>query len=132
MTHKKWLLSKQNVSFKRFIKINRTFRLYYNTTMERENYELIDNSPENRYEFRIGEEIAKIEYIKTKNNEIYLTHTEVPVSLEGRGIGSQLIEKTLQNIELQELRLVPLCPFVAGYIQKYPDWRRIVMRGINI
>lgn len=132
MTHKKWLLSKQNVSFKRFIKINRTFRLYYNTTMERENYELIDNSPENRYEFRIGEEIAKIEYIKTKNNEIYLTHTEVPVSLEGRGIGSQLIEKTLQNIELQELRLVPLCPFVAGYIQKHPDWRRIVMRGINI
>lgn len=132
MTHKKWLLSKQNVSFKRFIKINRTFRLYYNTTMERENYELIDNSPENRYEFRIGKEIAKIEYIKTKNNEIYLTHTEVPVSLEGRGIGSQLIEKTLQNIELQELRLVPLCPFVAGYIQKHPDWRRIVMRGINI
>lgn len=132
MTHKKWLLSKQNVSFKRFIKINRTFRLYYNSTMERENYELIDNSPENRYEFRIGEEIAKIEYIKTKNNEIYLTHTEVPVSLEGRGIGSQLIEKTLQNIELQELRLVPLCPFVAGYIQKHPDWRRIVMRGINI
>lgn len=63
--------------------------------MERENYELIDNSPENRYEFRIGEEIAKIEYIKTNNNEIYLTHTEVPVSLEGRGIGSQLIEKTL-------------------------------------
>lgn len=132
MTHKKWLLSKQNVSFKRFIKINRTFRLYYNTTMERENYELIDNSPENRYEFRIGEEIAKIEYIKTKNNEIYLTHTEVPVSLEGRGIGSQLIEKTLQNIELQGLRLVPFCPFVAGYIQKHPDWRRIVMRGINI
>ena len=132
MTHKKWLLSKQNVSFKRFIKINRTFRLYYNSTMERENYELIDNSPENRYEFRIGEEIAKIEYIKTKNNEIYLTHTEVPVSLEGRGIGSQLIEKTLQNIELQELRLAPLCPFVAGYIQKHPDWRRIVMRGINI
>lgn len=132
MAHKKWLLSKQNVSFKRFIKINRTFRLYYNSTMERENYELIDNSPENRYEFRIGEEIAKIEYIKTKNNEIYLTHTEVPVSLEGRGIGSQLIEKTLQNIELQELRLVPLCPFVAGYIQKHPDWRRIVMRGINI
>lgn len=128
----KRLLSKQNVSFKRFIKINRTFRLYYNSTMERENYELIDNSPENRYEFRIGEEIAKIEYIKTKNNEIYLTHTEVPVSLEGRGIGSQLIEKTLQNIELQGLRLVPLCPFVAGYIQKHPDWRRIVMRGINI
>lgn len=100
--------------------------------MEKENYELIDNSPAHQYEFRIGNEIAKIEYIKSEKGEIYLTHTEVPVSLEGRGIGSQLIEKTLQDIELQKLRLVPLCPFVAGYIQKHPDWRRIVMRGINI
>ena len=32
----------------------------------------------------------------------------------------------------QGLRLVPLCPFVAGYIQKHPDWKRIVMQGINI
>lgn len=100
--------------------------------MEQENYELIDNSPEHQYEFRIGDEIAKIEYIKTKNDEIYLTHTEVPLTLEGRGIGSQLIEKTLQNIELQRLRFVPLCPFVAGYIQKHPEWRRIVVRGIDM
>ena len=51
--------------------------------MEKENYELIDNSLQNQYEFHIGEEIAKIEYIKTKNGEIYLTHTEVPSTLEG-------------------------------------------------
>ena len=63
---------------------------------------------------------------------IYLTHTEVPRELEGKGIGSQLVEKTLQDIERQGLRLVPLCPFVAAYIKKHPEWRRIVMKGINI
>ena len=97
-----------------------------------DDYELIDNEERHQYEFHIGKYVPKIKYIKTKNGEIYLTHTEVPVALEGKGVGSQLAEKVLKDIEKQELRLVPLCPFVAGYIQKHPDWRRIVMRGINI
>ncbi len=97
-----------------------------------ENYELIDNVGKHQYEFHIEGYIPKIEYIKTNVGEIYLTHTEVPVALEGRGIGSQLIEKALVDIETQGLRLVPLCPFVAGYIKKHPEWKRIVMRGINI
>ena len=97
-----------------------------------DDYELIDNEERHQYEFHIGKYVPKIEHIKTKNGEIYLTHTEVPVALEGKGVGSQLAEKVLKDIEKQELRLVPLCPFIAGYIQKHPDWRRIVMRGINI
>lgn len=96
-----------------------------------ENYELTDNTNDNQYEFHIGGYLAKIEYIKTNNGEIYLTHTEVPVELEGKGIGSQLAEKVLNDIERQGLRLVPLCPFVAGYIKKHPDWKRLVMKGIN-
>ena len=66
------------------------------------------------------------------NGEIFLTHTEVPAGLGGRGIGSQLVEKTLQDIERQQLRLVPLCPFIAGYIHKHPEWRRIVLRGVHV
>lgn len=97
-----------------------------------EDYELIDNREDHQYEFHIEKMIPRIEYIKSKNGEIYLTHTEVPAKLEGRGIGSELVEKTLQDIERQDLRLVPLCPFVAGYIHKHPDWRRIVMKGINV
>ena len=41
-------------------------------------------------------------------------------------------EKALKDIEKQGLRLVPLCPFVAGYIHKHPEWKRIVMKGIHI
>ena len=97
-----------------------------------EDYELIDNEENRRYEFRIDGHIAKIEYIKTPNGEIYLTQTEVPRALGGKGIGSQLVEKALKDIEHKDLRLVPLCPFVAGYIHKHPEWRRIVMKGFHI
>ena len=88
-----------------------------------EDYKLIDNEEKHRYEFQIDDKIAKIDYIKSNNGEIYLVHTEVPASLG---------EKTLADIERQGLRLVPLCPFVAGYIHKHPEWKRIVMRGIHI
>ncbi len=89
-------------------------------------YELIDNIDENQYEFRIGKHIAKIEYIKTDKGEIYLTHTETPVELEGQGIASALTKKVLADIEKKGLRLVPLCPFVAGYIRKHPEWGKLV------
>lgn len=98
----------------------------------KEIYELIDNEERHQYEFHIERYIPRIEYIKSKNGEIYLTHTEVPAELEGKGIGSQLVEKALTDIESKDLRLVPLCPFVVGYIHKHPDWKRIVMRGINV
>lgn len=97
-----------------------------------EDYELIDNVEEKQYEFHIGKYKPLVEYIKSKNGEIYLTHTEVPAELEGKGIGSQLIKKVLIDIDKQELRLVPMCPFVAGYIQKHPEWKRIIMKGINV
>lgn len=97
-----------------------------------ENCELIDNKEKKQYEFHVGKYIPRIEYIKSDNGEIYLTHTEVPLALEGQGIGTQLVEKTLKNIEEQGFRLVPLCPFVAGYIKKHPEWKSIIMRGINV
>lgn len=93
-----------------------------------ENYELIDNQEQKQYEFHIGNDIPKIEYIKTKNGEIYLTHTETPEALEGKGIASALVKAVLNDIDAKGLRLVPLCPFVVSYIRKHPEWRCIVIR----
>ncbi|WP_418696525.1 GNAT family N-acetyltransferase [Bacteroides sp.] len=97
-----------------------------------EDYELIDNKEQRQYEFHVEEYTPRIEYIKSSNGEIYLTHTEVPSALSGRGIGSLLVEKTLKDIENQGLRLVPLCPFVAAYIHKHPEWKRVVLRGVHV
>ena len=59
-------------------------------------YELIDNEERHQYEFHVDKYTPKIEYIKSTNGEIYLTHTEVPTQLGGKGIGSQLVEKALK------------------------------------
>jgi uncharacterized protein len=94
-------------------------------------YKLIDNRTYNQYEFRIGGQVAKIEYIKAQK-QIYLTHTEVPIQLEGKGIGSILVKYVLEDIKENNLNLIPLCPFVAMYIKEHPVWKDLVMKGIKI
>ncbi|NOY96825.1 MAG: N-acetyltransferase [Chlorobi bacterium] len=92
-----------------------------------EKYELIENIEHKQYEFHIEGLIAKIEYIKAKN-VIYLTHTEVPTQLGGKGVGSALAKQVLSDIKEKDFTLVPLCPFVALYIKRNPEWKALVLK----
>ena len=92
---------------------------------------LINNTEAKRYEMHIEGLTPRIEYIMAKD-KIYLTHTEVPKELEGKGIGSALVKKVLEDIEKKDLTLVPMCPFVAMYIKRHPEWKKLVLKGINI
>ena len=53
-------------------------------------------------------------------------HTEVPKELNGRGIGSALARGLLDIARTQGLTVKPLCPFVAGYIAKHPEYADLV------
>lgn len=90
-------------------------------------YQLINNKEKQQYEYHVSGLIPLIEYVFNGDNAIYLTHTEVPMQLEGQGIGTCLVKDVLEDIDKNNMKVVPLCPFVAGYIQKHPEWRRIVM-----
>lgn len=94
-------------------------------------YELKENIESKYYFIEAENKIAKIEYIKTKD-KIYLPHTEVPRELNGKGIGSALAKLVLEKIKKDKLTLVPLCPFVAMYIKKHPEWKEIVSKDIKI
>lgn len=96
-----------------------------------EDLQLIDNSEAKRYEVHIDGQVPRIEYIRAKD-KIYLTHTEVPRGLEGKGIGTSLVKAVLGDIEKKDLTLVPMCPFVAMYIKRHPEWKKLVLKGINI
>lgn len=90
-----------------------------------EDYILVINTDNHRFEFYIDETVAFIEY-KLKGDEILLMHTEVPEELQGMGIGNTLIQKAFQEIEKKELHVVPLCPFIKSFLRKNPDWNRLL------
>ena len=51
---------------------------------------------------------------------------EVPRALEGRGIASKMAKFVLDEAQAQQLSIVPLCPFVRGYIEKHPEYQPLV------
>ena len=61
-------------------------------------------------------------------NQIALVHTETEPELKGKGAASALVEKTLDYLEENNIKLLPFCPFVFAYIKRHPKWKRIVSK----
>lgn len=83
------------------------------------------NDEGGRFEMKVGNELAFIEF-KQKDKKVYLVHTEVTPGLEGRGAATAVIEKTLQYLEANHYRLIPLCPLVVAYLKRHPEWNKLV------
>ncbi len=93
---------------------------------------LVLNEDKKRFEYKVNGAIAFIEFILSNENIMFLTHTEVPVELEGKGVGSAIVSKTLEYIKEKGYTLAPLCPFVAAYVKRHPDWKTILAKGYNV
>ena len=88
--------------------------------------ELSLNEAAQHYEAKQGGQvIAFIEYRDASSARL-LTHTEVNPDLEGQGIGSQLVKFALEEIKVGGLSLVPMCPFVAAYVQRHREYAELV------
>lgn len=99
--------------------------------MDSKEYTLKINEAESQFEFQIEDQTALIEFA-IDNNKIYLTHTEVPESFQGSGIGSELVKQTLQHIKKQNLTVMPLCSFVAHYIDNHSEWHSLLSEGYQL
>lgn len=100
-------------------------------TDKNNNYTLTDNQDRKQFELVVEGHTARIEYM-IMANKIFLTHTEVPVELEGKGIGSIIVKLALEEVEKRRLKLIPLCPFVGKYITRHPEWKRILADDVKL
>ena len=95
--------------------------------MSYENNPLHVNTTERRFEMNVDRHTAFINY-KQGGKKVYLIHTEVSSEIEGKGVATSLVEKTLQYLDEHQLKLVPLCAFVQSYVQKHPEWKRLEVK----
>lgn len=79
-----------------------------------------DNPAARRFELDADGQLAIAVY-RVDGDTMTFTHTEVPASLQGRGIGSKLVRGALDAARARGLRVVPLCSFVADYIRRHPE-----------
>jgi uncharacterized protein len=82
--------------------------------------DVIDNTDASRFELRADGWVAELVY-QIRGDRLVLIHTEVPLELEGRGIGGRLVTAAVDRAAREGLTLVPLCPFARGWLERHPD-----------
>ena len=91
---------------------------------------VIDVPDRNRFEARVDEDLAGYaEYIRTNAGLIVFTHTEVSRKYEGQGVGSALAQAGLDQARAEGLSVLPVCPFIAGWISSHPDYADLLYRA---
>lgn len=98
------------------------------TERDLDSLEVTNNPGEQRFEARVDGQVAVVEYQRMGDTIAYV-HTGVPEALRGRGIADGLARAALEYARDERLEVLPLCPFVAGYIERHPEFRSLVVAG---
>ena len=80
-----------------------------------------------RFELERDGQVAYLEYALA-GDVLELIHTEVPKEIAGTGIGSTLVKSALDWARERKVRVDVICPFVASYIEKHPEYADLVIR----
>jgi predicted GNAT family acetyltransferase len=62
---------------------------------------------------------------------IVFRHTEVLPVHEGEGVGSALARFALDDARRRGLEVVPICPFVAAWIMRHPEYADVVVEAMR-
>lgn len=74
------------------------------------------NREKNRFELKLDQDLAFIDFKIGKSGDIYLIHTEVPPVYKGKGVGHKLVRESLKIVEDDGCLMIPICPFVRSFI----------------
>jgi len=88
--------------------------------------EIGDNAGQGRYEIRLDGELAGYVEYERREGGVALLHTEVDPAFKGRGVGGSLARGVLGDLRAKGVSVVPLCPFIRGWIDKHPEYRDLV------
>jgi uncharacterized protein len=84
------------------------------------------NVTRSRFELEEMGETAYLEFDLDSAGWITLLHTEVPEALRGRGIAGELAKTGLEYARDNQLKVDVVCPLVANYISKHPEFETLV------
>ena len=87
---------------------------------------VVENPEKHRYEAYVGDELAGFVTHRSRPGVVVLVHTEVASAFEGRGVGGRLAAAALEDIRARGLKVDPLCPFIARYLDRHPELSDLV------
>jgi predicted GNAT family acetyltransferase len=92
----------------------------------------IRDDPENdRYVVEVDGEVAGFTvYHLRRGPRYFFVHTEIDPAFEGHGVGTALARYALDDVRSKGAKIVPLCPFIAAWIERHPEYKVMIDQEI--
>jgi predicted GNAT family acetyltransferase len=87
------------------------------------------NVAQHRFEIRFPEGIATLKYHYDAAGRLNLDHTGVPPAQRHHGVAARLADTALNFAQAQNLKVVPVCPYVVAYLKEHPELAPLVASG---
>jgi uncharacterized protein len=86
---------------------------------------IVHDAAAHRFETLIDGYRAVLDY-RFEGDIAHLTQVSVPGPIEGRGVAASLTRAALDWARAESIAVVPRCPYVAGWIERHPDYRDVL------
>jgi predicted GNAT family acetyltransferase len=80
--------------------------------------DVVHRAEQSRFEAEVEGQTAFLSYERA-DPAVVMTHTIVPVELEGRGIAGHLAENAVQWARQEGLQIEAQCSYVRGWLSKH-------------
>lgn len=68
---------------------------------------------------------AELDY-RLEDGWMVITHTGVPLSIEGRGIASQMTRAAFEHAREQGWNVRPACAYAAAWAERHPEFNQLL------
>ncbi|MBT3150115.1 N-acetyltransferase [Streptomyces sp. CHD11] len=80
---------------------------------------------DHQYEILVdGQRAGLTEYRDLGTQRVFF-HTEIDEAFAGQGLASQLVQQALTDVRAAGLRIVPVCPYVAKFLERHDEFADI-------
>jgi predicted GNAT family acetyltransferase len=87
--------------------------------------EVTHNEARHRFEAGTFPKLATVNY-RVSGKSLDLVHTEVPAEYQGQGLAGKLAKAALDWARAQDMKVIPGCSYIKGYIEKHPEYADLV------
>ena len=90
-----------------------------------DNMVVMHNAEAHRFETTVDGLRSLLSYRRFPDR-LLLQHTEVPSPLERQGLATKLTRTAVDFARANQLRVVPLCPYVLHFLRRHPEYQDLL------
>jgi len=85
----------------------------------------VHNEAASRFELRVHGQTCIAQY-RLVDGVMWLTHTETPPALQGRGFAARVVRAAFDHARAHGLKVRPACSYVRTYLRRHPEMQDLV------